>query len=318
MGRVTAVAIAAALLLPPAAAAQEPPRVVKYVDTFGSELPGTTASRHVETDFVDPADPEGKPAPLSHVHVELAPGTVVDTGAVPECAASDAELMVAGPGACPPESVVGSGAVDIDTGFPGDARQLVADITFVNAADQLVFVFTPRDGGPRVVVRGRYSNGNVLDVDIPPLPGTPPEGGADDGETFTLDARAGYLTTPPACPRSGEWVNTVTYTFRDGVEQTFTATTPCRRPAAGAKPLRVAIRGVPRRCSAEAFPVRVRATEAARRVTLYADGRRVAKRAAPRFRALIGDFEPGRHRLKAIARDLRGGVAVARARFRTC
>jgi hypothetical protein len=316
MSRVIAAAAAAALLLPAAAAAQEsPPRVATYVDTFGSQLPGTSASRHVETDFVDPSDPEAKPEPLSHVHVEFAPGTVIDTTAVPECAASDAELMVAGPGACPPESVIGSGEVDIDTGFPGDARHLLADITFVNAPDQLVFVFTPRDGGPRVVVRGRYSNGNVLDVDVPPLPGSPPEGGADTGETFTIEERPGYLTTPPTCPASREWINTVTYTFRDGVEQTFTATTPCRRPAA--KPLEVAMRGVPR-CADDGFIARVRASGPARRVTVYLDGRRIAKRTERRFELRVAGFGSGRHRLKAIARDLRGGVDVARASFRDC
>jgi hypothetical protein len=322
MGRVIVVIAAAALALPGAAHAQEPPRVAKYVDTFGSELPGTSASRHVETDFVNPDDPEGKPSPLSHVHVELAPGTVVDTSAVPECGASDAQLIAEGPERCPEGSVIGGGEVDIDTGFPGDARHLVADITFVNAPDQLVFVFTPRDGGPRVVVRGRYSNGNVLDIDVPPLPGAPPEGGADTGEAFTVEERAGYLTTPPTCPASGEWVNSVTYTFRDGVEQTFTATTPCKRPAAaGRGPLRVALRGVPRgRCVARTYTLYVRAASPARRVTLYLDGRRIGKTDADRLATRIRAHRlaPGRHRLKAIARDFTGRVAVARKSFRRC
>src|SRR3954453_8849756 len=85
----------------PAPARAEPPRLAKYVDRFSSRLPGASAGRHAETDLVNPADPSGKPTSFSHVRAVFAPGTAVDTGALPRCGASDAELMATGASACP-------------------------------------------------------------------------------------------------------------------------------------------------------------------------------------------------------------------------
>jgi hypothetical protein len=83
----------------------------------------------------------------------------------------------------------------------------------------------------------------------------------------------------------------------------------------------VKLRGVPRgRCVARAFTLHARATAPARRVTVYVDGRRIAKTAEDKVvrRVVVRGLDPGRHRVKAIARDLTGDVAVARARFRRC
>jgi hypothetical protein len=237
--------------------------------------------------------------------------------------------MASGAAACPAGSLVGTGLVDFDTGGAGPTRHVISDIVFVNARDQLVFVATPRGGGPHLVLRGRYSRGNVLDVDVPPVPGTPPDGAADTHEVINLRERSSvrggrrvaYLRTPPSCPASGRWTNTLTYTFRDGVKQTFTAATPCRRPTTRAQALRVRTRGMPaRRCVSRAFALKVSATAPARQVTLYLDGRRIRKTRTHSFRATIpvGSLRRGRHRLKAIARDATGRAAVRRARFRRC
>ena len=325
------IAAVLALVAPAHANAAEPPRVASYVDRFSSPLPGTSTARYAEIDFVNPTDRDGKPRALTHAHVVFAPGTVVNTRALPECEATDAEIVASGPAACPAGSIVGRGLSNFDTGFPGDARHIISDLTFVNARNQLVFVAKPRAGGPYVVLRGRYSRGNVLDVDAPPLPGTPPDGAGDDHEVLDLKEhstvrggrRIAYIRTPPTCPASGRWTNTVTYTFRDGVKQTFRAHTPCRRRARTAPlpPLRIRMRGLPRRrCVSRPFAVRAAATRRARQVTVYLDGRRIAKVRGRRVRARVRvrALRPGRHRLKAIARDRRGRAVVARAKFRRC
>src|SRR3712207_7918018 len=91
--------IAAALTLaaPALAHAADGPRVASYVDRFSSQVPGTSTARYAEIDFVNPADRAGKPPALAHAHVVFAPGTVVNTRAIPECTATDAELIANGP-----------------------------------------------------------------------------------------------------------------------------------------------------------------------------------------------------------------------------
>jgi hypothetical protein len=321
-----ATAAGVAAFVPAATAAGAPPRLATYVDRFTTDHPGASSGRHARTDIVSPTDRDGKPASFSHVHVQFAPGTVVDTGALPRCGASDAELMASGASACSRSSVVGKGFADLDTGVPGPNRHILVDIVFVNARDQLVFVTTQRGNGARVILRGNYSHGNQLDVDVPPIPGTPPDGAAETAERIDLAPHTSggraYVRTPPSCPRSGRWTNAVTYTFRDGVKQTFTTTSPCHARAGGhRKRLAVRVRGVPhRRCLRRAFRVRVTATAPARRLTLYLDGRRVRKARAHRLTARIPvrSLRRGRHRLKAIARDGNGHAAVRRVRFRRC
>jgi hypothetical protein len=324
-----AVVAAIALSAIAAPAVAEPPRLAKYVDRFTTDRPGASSGRHAETDLVNPADADGKPASFSHVRVEFARGTVVDTRAVPRCSASDAELMASGASACPPPTRVGKGQIDLDTGVPGPGRHLLIDVVFVNADHQLVFVTTQRSNGARVILRGHYSHGNRLDVDVPLVPGTPPDGAAETHELIDLAARSSggkaYMRTPRNCPRSGRWTNAVTYTFRDGVTQTFKTHTPCRRARGGGGVRRghlaVRLRGVPhRRCARRPFRVRAVATRPARKVTLYLDGRRLRARHGRRVTARIPvrRLRAARHRLKAIARDRDGRAAVRRARFRRC
>jgi hypothetical protein len=228
----TTMLAATALAAVAAPAVAEPPRLARYVDRFTTARPGASSGRHAETDLIDPKN--GKPPSFSHVRVAFARGTAVDTRALPACAASDPELMAQGAAACPAGTRVGTGMADVDTGFPGPNRHVVADTVFLNAPGELVFVFTTRGNCARVVVHGKYSHGRFLDVDVPPLPGTPPDGGSETQEKIDLSAHArnghAYIRTPRACPRSRHWVNTVTYTFRDGVKQSFKTRTPCKRP----------------------------------------------------------------------------------------
>jgi hypothetical protein len=321
------VALAAALAAPAAAHAQEPPRLAQYDDVFSSRLPGTPTARHAETDIVNPGDPNGKPVAISHVHVQLAPGTVVNTDAVPQCTASDAEIVGRGPAACPADTVVGSGLIDVDTGFPGGNRHVVSDVVFANARDQLVFITTQRGSGTHLPIRGQYSRGNLLDIDVPPVPGTPPDGGADTHEVIDLmnrsstrgGRRVAYMTTPPACPAGGRWTNRLTYTFRDGVVQTFTAQTPCRRAAA--RP-RIRVGHLPRRCARRSFKVRVAISGVPelRSADLLLDGHRFRRTPQYLFRARVPvrRLRGGRHTLTVLARSAHGTAAARSVRFRRC
>jgi hypothetical protein len=88
-----------------ASAQSEAPRQT-YSERFTTDEPGAPTGRAYAIDWLNPDNPEGKPPSFSHLRVELAEGARFDTSAIPQCRASDAELMAAGASACPRDSVV--------------------------------------------------------------------------------------------------------------------------------------------------------------------------------------------------------------------
>jgi hypothetical protein len=232
MNHNAALAAAAAAVVPLAvvvdAAAAEPTARVEYSDAFTTRTPGTASGRVFHDEFFNARDASAKPPPVQHVHLQLPRGARFDTSAVPRCTASDAELMAQGASACDPRSQVGSEVYSFDTGVDGPNRLVTSDIAFLNNKDELIILTQERQTGSRVVVRGKITR-DTFDFDLPPLPGTPPDGGADKREDGTYPA-TGWLTTPPACPRSGKWTFRVDYTFRNGEKVTRTSDSPCTRP----------------------------------------------------------------------------------------
>jgi hypothetical protein len=229
-------ALAATLLvgvLPATAAAQGGSRQSAEL-RFVEREPGMPSALILEIDYVNPADPAAKPPAVRNVVEDLAEGARIDTSIPDRCTATDAQLMLQGAGACPQGSRVGSGTVRIDTGFPEPGRFIDADTVFLNNTDELILVSTERGSGARVVTRAEV-RGRRIETTLAPLPGTPPDGAAIDVVDFRLDrisrqvggARRGYITTPPECPRSGDWLNSVTFTYADGASQTVLTRSLC-------------------------------------------------------------------------------------------
>jgi hypothetical protein len=202
--------------------------------TLAEQRPGASTALSFSVDYVNPADRAAKPPAVRRVVETLARGARFDTSVPAQCLATDAELMLLGEDACPPGSKVGAGFIRIDTGFPGPNRAIEADIVFLNRTGQLIFVNTDRATGARVVARGTIEGGR-LTTNAPPLPGTPPDGGAIDVVRTRLESisrlvggvRRGYITTPASCPPSRSWTNTVSFTYADGVTQTVASRSPC-------------------------------------------------------------------------------------------
>ena len=84
---------------------------------------------------------------------------------------------------------------------------------------------------------------------------------------------------------------------------------------------RVRLSGLRRRCVRGSFRIRIRVREASlRRVTVFLDGRRIARRTRRSFRVRIRAhrLRPGRHRLRIVAVDQAGNRRVTRRSFRRC
>jgi hypothetical protein len=329
----TATALAVVALAAQASAVSEPSRQT-YSERFTTDVPGAATGRAYAIDWVSPDDPEGKPPAFSHLHVELAEGARFDTSALPHCEASDAELMASGPSGCPAESKVASDVTVIDTGFPGPPRYATTDILFFNNENELVLVATVRENGARVILRAKLGE-RTIDLDTPILPGTLPEGGAaksQRGEWYALSSmrdgkQLAFLTTPPTCPASGFWVNRITWTYRDGVEQTRESRTPCRRTGEPAPPaddrapgIRAA--GIPRRCTARGFRARFQIADssALRSARVRLDGRDLASSRRKRFgvRVPAGRLPAGRHTIRVTAVDAAGNENARAFSFRRC
>ena len=311
-------ALAAVVLAAHAHAADEQAPRQTYSDVFTTEVPGSASGRTYAIDYFRPGEPEAKPHAFSHLRVELAEGARFDTAAMPQCDASDAELMAEGAAACPPETRVGTDETVVDTGFEGPNRRFTTDFTFFNDDRELILLAQVRENGARVVIRGQVGE-RSLDIENPMIPGTPPDGAAARSQRGRFDPPAGYLTTPPDCPRSGFWVNRVVYTYRDGVTQTAESRSPCR--AADRKAPAIRAFGIPRPCAARAFRAHVRVADTSRvRAEVRLDGRRVATSRHRRLSARIPvrGLRPGRHTIAVAVIDAAGNRAARSFGFTRC
>ena len=229
------------LALPAAGVAQAPRQTLD--EHWTTTRPSTSFGRSFKADFFNPDDPDGKPHAIERIFIRFHPGTTIDTTAVRRCEASDAELTLLGPAACPPDSRVGKDTLVADTGLAGPARFATIDSDIFNGEEQWIFVAEERQSGARVVVRGEVE-ANTVDIRLPFVPGTPPEGAAPTSEEAVFFERstrrdgrqASFFTTPPSCPASREWTIQVTYTYRDGVSQTARDTVACTGRRASATP----------------------------------------------------------------------------------
>lgn len=230
----------------PAATQEAPRQTLEF--SFDAAEPSASTGLRLGIEYHNPADPAAKPPAVQTVVETLAPGASIDTSVPARCTASDAELVTVGSAACPADSVVGGGAVDLDTGIPGPSRTVHATVVQFNNTDELILLFEPDSGSGllRSVSRAPITEGGtVITAQAPPLPGGPPDGyTALKRVQLELQPRVAlrdgvphaYITTPPTCPPSRTWTNTVTFTYRDQVTQTATSTTACHPGRTGGAP----------------------------------------------------------------------------------
>jgi hypothetical protein len=111
------------------------------------------------------------------------------------------------------------------------------DMTYLDERGGIILLSRDRATGAKLVFHAKV-RGRSADVDVPPLPGTPPDGGvpkSEHGWIFKATGAGGrsFVTAPPTCPASGVWQFRFEYTFRDGRRQTVTSDQSCVRRSRG-------------------------------------------------------------------------------------
>jgi hypothetical protein len=187
----------------------------------------------------EPNNPDAKPPAVQTLVVSYAPGTIIDTSAVPQCKASDAELMLFGASACPAASQIGAGQFLTDQGSPSPFPRFITYSAwlFNNAGEQVGFSQStdpPMNPPVRNTSRGKIDGATITTV-LPTFPsGGPPDNPFTALKTMDISGgpishgRSAYLRSPPSCPASGYWTNTSTFVYHDGVSQTVETHSPCR------------------------------------------------------------------------------------------
>jgi hypothetical protein len=233
-GRLAIIALCCAVLLAPAALAGSGGSRQEAHYKLDQTHPGKVTAERFRFDYRKPGDPDAKPPAVKRVVTVLPRHARYDPSVPASCTASDAELMTSGAAACPKGSAIGGGVVTVDTGFPGPARFVTADVRFFNNATdpngEFIYLNTVRDGGARTVIRADVTRRRTI-TEAGMLPGTPPDGGAIDTVDLTVDRVKSdgdaYITTPPHCPRRGSWRTRVRFIYPDHVRQTVDDRTRC-------------------------------------------------------------------------------------------
>jgi hypothetical protein len=229
----TAVAFVAAV--GPAAAAPAPRQYGSMA--FTSTVPAASTGTVLDFHFVNPSDPNAKPYAVKTMVVHGPRGTVVDTSVPPQCHATDAEIYLEGPAACPADSQIGSGFAESDQGDSGglSPRYSRTTLTHFNNQGEVVGIGV-YDGIPviktidRTNLQGTKSTSNfpLFPGFPPPEPYTPVSSLYVKFPPYQRNGRA-YHVTPATCPAAGYWTFKVDFNYRDGVTQSVTSHSPCQR-----------------------------------------------------------------------------------------
>jgi len=238
-----AVFTASLLAIAPAAALAAVPRQ-SGSNVFTTATPGAATGQRFNFTFTNPEDPSRKPHTINRIVIRYPAGTTFDSGAVPQCHASDAQLQAQGDAACPPASKVGSGLAVSDTGSTGPfpPRYSQSSISQFNGDNELIGVGTNKDIPAIKTVTHTKFNGTTASTNFPTFPGVPPPDQYTPLKSLNVQfprrVENGRATerTPRTCPAVGYWTIVTTFTYVDGVKGSVVSHSPCKRPSGGKPP----------------------------------------------------------------------------------
>jgi hypothetical protein len=209
-------------------------RLADFTMRLSSKKPGTPTGFHTQFRLRQEGHPDAKPSPIRSATIRLPKGLRFDSGAVPQCKASDAELHVLGTGACPADSQLTVGPFTAMTGFGPPIDPVEGDDHVFNGPDQIIEVITA-PGTPFSPGFDRLTiSGSTLTAHPPKTPGGPPDGetavrSSDFAVPVRTAAGRSLVTTPPKCPKKRRWMTSATFRFANGDSDTVLSATPCKR-----------------------------------------------------------------------------------------
>src|SRR3954449_251899 len=222
------IAATAAVAAPPASAG---PRV-DYKQMFTTPVPGKSTGTDVRLLYKNPNDPKGKPIRVRREEFTLPAGTTYDQTVVPDCTASDAEILLFGMSACPAASHIGSsqGATSM-SGF-GTGEDPI-DLDFWDDGGVLVLWGRSHQFPAIGAVSRGHQKGQTMTVDVPSSPGGPPDGESAVRRVHNVfparsAGKRAFVRTPRKCPKSGRWTFRAKFTFADGGVESDVSRMRCR------------------------------------------------------------------------------------------
>lgn len=184
-------------------------------------------------------DPSQPPPAMNKMVFYSPPGMTFNTNVPEKCTATDAELSLRGPAACPPGSKLGQGTTDGIFYYPFSDQvfdQFHHNLyIFNNTNEQIVLV----ESEGYTVQRGIVHPDNSLEFNTTTcFPASPTGECPDDyivqlGSTTAIpaytNASGSYATTPPTCPKTRYWTTTVSFWWADGSQDNVATTQPCSK-----------------------------------------------------------------------------------------
>lgn len=243
-GMLVALALALPAIVAATAAAQPGSGPRETVDQgFTTTRPGAPTGTTFSGVYHAAGDPKGNPPYMRRMVFYPPPGMRYDTSVPEQCTASDLELSVRGPDACPAGSRLGTGTTEgifyepVRHDFVFDNYQHTLDV-MNNAGEQILLV--KAEGYS--VVRGKVNPDGSMDFRPPTCFPTPPTGQCTDDYVLQLKSSSvlapitkgdrSYATTPPTCPAARHWSTTIRFWWADGSEDTVVTTQPCAHASA--------------------------------------------------------------------------------------
>jgi hypothetical protein len=234
-----ALALVALFLLAGPAAAEPATGPHETVDqSYTTTSPDTPTGLDFTSSYHAAGDPQSPPPAMRKMVFYPPAGFRFDTTIPGQCTATDVQLELQGPDACPANSKIGWGSTEGLFLVPFDHSTVFDHFhhevaVMNNANEQIMLVHS--EGW--TVVRGTMQPDGSIEFAGPTCFPAPPAGGcADDyiiqlGTHTTIPVHAGnrgsYATTPPTCPASGYWETTIRFWWADGTEDSVVSPQPC-------------------------------------------------------------------------------------------
>jgi hypothetical protein len=192
-----------------------------------------------------PGNPQGNPPYLRRMVFYPPRGMRYDTTVSERCAATDVELQVRGPAACPAGSRIGGGTVEglfeepVGHAFLIDHYKHTVDV--MNGANEQI-VLIKSEG--YTVVRGQIRPDGSIEFNPTTCFPAPPAGPCADDYIRQLKSSSflpaytktdggrvrAYATTPRKCPARRYWRMGVRFWWSDGSVDRVVNKEPCKRP----------------------------------------------------------------------------------------